>query len=264
MKSESEVIISILLLVSVVCGADQKVDQTKLLSNNATENNNCDALTVSSYFDRYENALHKLSDQKIQSLNEKYSTFKNDCDTKINILTQLLEERHKSSLLQSEICNKSLREAKEKLGALERNKKHEVSVGGLKKLSTGYYYISKANEMTNWFMASKFCESKGLKLVSIESEAENTAIVGAIGNTNENYWLSGTDLGSEGKFYWSATGKDIKGFTFYSRGQPDNNKRNEHCLHFWNDPFIKPPVARWNDYPCGLACRFICELNSQP
>ncbi|CAB3359276.1 Hypothetical predicted protein [Cloeon dipterum] len=267
MKSESEIILFILLLLlTVVCGADQKVDQSKLLSNNATENNNCDALTVSSYFDRYENALHKLSDQKIQSLNEKYSTFKNVCDTQINILTQLLEERQISSLLQNEICNKSLREAKEKLGALERNKKHEVSAVGLKKLSTGYYYISKANEKTNWFMASKFCESKGLKLVSIESEAENTAIVGAIGNTNENYWLSGTDLGSEGKFYWSATGKDIKGFTFYSRGQPDNYKTNEHCLHFWIDPFIKPPVLRWNDYTCGLPCRFIfvdCESNQE-
>jgi hypothetical protein len=42
------------------------------------------------------------------------------------------------------------------------------------------------------------------------------------------FWTSGSDQGSEGSFYWTATGQNMK-YTFWHSGQPDNMGGNENC-----------------------------------
>ncbi|XP_065344621.1 C-type lectin domain family 4 member F-like [Cloeon dipterum] len=120
------------------------------------------------------------------------------------------------------------------------------------------YYISK--EKMSWHLAGKFCKSNGMELASIETEAENNALLDAIDdeNSKEFYWLSGSDLGSEGTFYWAGTGLDVSGFTYFAEGQPDNRGGKEHCLQFWR--FSSATLA-WNDHQCQLNFRFICEVN---
>ncbi|XP_065349729.1 lectin subunit alpha-like [Cloeon dipterum] len=127
------------------------------------------------------------------------------------------------------------------------------------------YYIS--TDDLSWHLAGKFCKSVGMELASVESEEENTAIYHAIVNTtNESYkgertvhyWTSGTDLDSEGHFYWSATGEDIGAlFTLFAENQPDNADGKENCLQLCNES----DTFRWHDEDCSTKLKFICELN---
>ena len=50
----------------------------------------------------------------------------------------------------------------------------------------------------NWFSANKYCKKEGAKLVEIDSEEENTALVEEINrrgykDKNMNFWIGLTD-----------------------------------------------------------------------
>ncbi|XP_061400989.1 lectin subunit alpha-like [Musca vetustissima] len=70
-----------------------------------------------------------------------------------------------------------------------------------------------------------------------------------------NFWLGGNDLGVEGKFTWSSTGKRFE-FSNWSNHQPDNYKSYEHCVHFYWKTDLE-----WNDALCATKMGFICEEN---
>lgn len=138
-----------------------------------------------------------------------------------------------------------------------------------------FKYISWMKE--NWYAASKRCKYSGMELVSIESKQENDAILGVIGekliwifkfrfvativwiffagNATEDFWLSGTDLGNEGDFYWASTGHPFGLFSDWMIKMPDNFRNNEHCVQFHSAGGLK-----WNDNNCNRAYKFICEL----
>lgn len=126
-------------------------------------------------------------------------------------------------------------------------------------------------------MAVKECKALGLELASIESEEEDAELMKIISgillpwvtlrNKNiqtkfiflavksDDYWISGTDLGSEGKFYWASTGQPFGDYTKFKSNQPDNFEGVEHCLHYvgWVS------ADNWNDNNCDKKFRFICE-----
>ncbi|CAB3359796.1 Hypothetical predicted protein [Cloeon dipterum] len=129
-------------------------------------------------------------------------------------------------------------------------------------LSTGYYYISAPNEKENWFMADKYCKSNGMELASIETADENRALISALGDGNDRFWLSGTDLGSEGNFYWSSNAKLLKTFIDFEIAQPDNLGGKEHCIQFRRSRDERKLKYKWNDDVCKSRNRFICELES--
>jgi len=60
-------------------------------------------------------------------------------------------------------------------------------------------------------------------------------------------------MGSEGSFYWSATGEPFGPTGAWYDGQPDNCDGREHCVHFRED-------FSWNDLNCDDQFGFICEL----
>lgn len=74
--------------------------------------------------------------------------------------------------------------------------------------------------------------------------------------TNEQFWLSGTDLADEGRFSWFTTGKVFQ-YTNWQANQPDNAQGNEHCVHIRGNP----TNYTWNDWPCQGLNYFICERN---
>ncbi|CAB3388380.1 Hypothetical predicted protein [Cloeon dipterum] len=167
---------------------------------------------------------------------------------------------------QKQICEYRIKEANQQISNAQKSAKTRTNgrnvpepvASNLMPLFPGSkYYISK--EKMSWHLASMFCKSNGMELASIETEAENNAILGVIGNENpkESYWLSGSDFGSEGTFYWTGTGLKISGFTYFERRQPDNHGGNEHCLQFWETS----STLAWNDHQCQLKFRFICEVN---
>ncbi|CAB3361344.1 Hypothetical predicted protein [Cloeon dipterum] len=112
-----------------------------------------------------------------------------------------------------------------------------------------------------WVEAKHFCLKLGLRLLSIETAEENTALLEYIGENYPNYrfWTSGSNLyHPTGKFYWDSTG-EMLGFTNWFINQPDNQGGSEYCLEM-------PSTANhmWNDIECTFSMDFICEAYACP
>ncbi|CAB3388909.1 Hypothetical predicted protein [Cloeon dipterum] len=222
---------------------------------NLSPTSNCDVVALG----------EALCDKRIEVVEEKLkgiatlvSQNKQLCEFQIKALRESGEQ-------QKQICEHRIKEANQQISnALKttqprtygRNVPEPVASNLMPLFPGSKYYISK--EKMSWHLASTFCKSNGMELASIETEAENNAILGVIGNENpkESYWLSGSDYGSEGTFYWTGTGLKISGFTYFERRQPDNYGGNEHCLQFWS----ASSTLAWNDHHCHLKFRFICEV----
>lgn len=101
-----------------------------------------------------------------------------------------------------------------------------------------------------WYEAKEYCESLGGHLATITS-ADEQAI---LNNADGNYWLGGTDNGSEGSWRWVTEEPWI--YANWFEGEP-NNEGEEHYLTTWDDHY-------WNDlcedsYEQG---GFICEWDN--
>ncbi|CAB3359798.1 Hypothetical predicted protein [Cloeon dipterum] len=127
-------------------------------------------------------------------------------------------------------------------------------------ISSGYYYVSKTFEKENWYLADFQCKLNGFKLASLETEEEHNEISKALNKEIDDFWISGTDLGSEGRFYWAANGKSVMNFADFEFGQPDNKDGKEHCLRLKKSRVQLMPVYRWDDSNCGCKFRYICEV----
>ena len=77
----------------------------------------------------------------------------------------------------------------------------------------------------------------------------------------QSYWLSGTDLVTEGKFVWMSNGKEFS-YTNWIEGEPSGKAGTdrEHCIHIWDAYFPK-----WNDRSCDDDARYLalCEAATQ-
>ncbi|XP_058832083.1 C-type lectin 37Db-like [Topomyia yanbarensis] len=120
------------------------------------------------------------------------------------------------------------------------------------------------NFRTNWHKANEFCNSIGMRLLTIRSREENDAVAQFVQSTDKfndvqcYFWIGGSDLGEEGVFSWVATGKLVT-FTNWSPGEPNNNNGTEDCMQM---VFIPRFAQRWtwNDNNCkGSHMYFICE-----
>ncbi|XP_059488753.1 C-type lectin 37Da-like [Neocloeon triangulifer] len=181
---------------------------------------------------------------------EKLASQKRECDLNITHLMELNENAKKELNLQKEICDFKIKSGlKRKLQMDEKN---------LLTLSTGRYFVSPPSQSVNWFEAARICKTYGMELVSIETKEENDEIRKMI--DSQLYWISGSDMGSEGEFYWTGTGRKIETFTNYREGQPDNYMGKEHCLYLKMRNFN----MMWNDSDCeGAKMRFICEMQME-
>lgn len=75
----------------------------------------------------------------------------------------------------------------------------------------------------------------------------------SVGMTDTIIWTSGTDLGSEGHFYWSSTGDDFTSAAPW-RSIPNNINNNEHCVELFYDKEL-------NDNDCETHHSYICYRN---
>lgn len=70
---------------------------------------------------------------------------------------------------------------------------------------------------------------------------------------NDNdVWISGTDIGHEGKFIWLSTGLPLVYKNFNSK-RPNNRDGNDNCL-------LMSSHGKWNDIDCLYKYYFICEF----
>jgi len=138
-------------------------------------------------------------------------------------------------------------------------------------LGNSVYYFS--DHELNWYQASEFCRRNQMSLASIESKDEDEHILAEIrksklNNTDKNpysawhrneqpwFYVSGSDLGHEGRWVWASTGHSV-GFTNWTPDQPDN-AGSENCIHYWQ-PDANSTVG-WNNVICTVPLYFICEV----
>lgn len=81
--------------------------------------------------------------------------------------------------------------------------------------------------------------------------------------TKEHYWMSGNDLGKEGSFAWSSSGRAFL-FTDWKTGEPNNVQYpgglDEDCVVL----YYVDNVYKWYDVPCTHEYFFICEKIRRP
>ena len=109
----------------------------------------------------------------------------------------------------------------------------------------GYTGVGKTcmkmmKEPANYLMALTRCISMGARLASIESQAEQDAVLALTGSAGA--WIGLTDFLEEDVFSW-VDGADV-GFTNWVPGQPDNGGTGEHCVRMMG-------VGGWDDVACN-------------
>lgn len=112
------------------------------------------------------------------------------------------------------------------------------------------------NIQSSWFEAYRICKQLGGHLATISSAEENE-FVARLANTvsNSSYtWLGGSDVYSEGKWFWITD--ESFSYTNWNENQPDNYNSSEHYLHMY-------PSGKWNDSASGSnVMMFICEYET--
>ncbi|KAF4527285.1 hypothetical protein B566_EDAN016073 [Ephemera danica] len=126
-----------------------------------------------------------------------------------------------------------------------------ISLGGKE------YYIHTSSKET-WFEAVKICSVNQMKLLSIESAAENNMIKRVIATKalDMQFWTSGNDLENEGTFIWRSTGQRVT-FSDWEIGEPGNYDNVEHCVFIGN--WGQKTIPMWHDITCLKKFFFVCE-----
>ncbi|XP_037085886.1 C-type lectin 37Db-like [Pollicipes pollicipes] len=116
----------------------------------------------------------------------------------------------------------------------------------------------------NWYRAMQYCRYHNMHLASIQSAEENDELEQLIKDNSfghEHFWISGTDQGEEGRFFWISSGRPIT-FTNWNAGEPNNfeyeNGELEHCMELWDRD---GKGMKWNDSPCSFETYFVCQVN---
>ena len=123
-----------------------------------------------------------------------------------------------------------------------------------------------------WFAAKEHCARIGGKLVEIDSEEENTALVVEInrrGYTKKkmNFWLGLSDLETEGD--WRLASNGLKpSYLNWAFNQPNNKWGNENCARIRIYPLLDWEDT-WSDIDCNsnkgyytwISMHAICEFD---
>jgi hypothetical protein len=117
----------------------------------------------------------------------------------------------------------------------------------------------------DWPNAFSFCKVLGLNLATMEDNEQQDHLLSLLNDDSFSkvpgfdlqLLIGGTDIGSEGNFYWASSGNPVYYPLKWVEGEPNNLGDNEHCMGLgkWKDSF------QVNDVPCtGYQAPFICEL----
>lgn len=140
----------------------------------------------------------------------------------------------------------------------EKTEEPTVSISKVLNPLNGHYYAVIDKVIPSWKDAKLYCESLGGHLVTIASPEEQKFIefLISIQGTFEEYWIGGTDEGSEGRFRW-VTGEPFS-YTNWNIGEPNNLNGVEHYLLIYKDI---TRFGKWNDYPekVDIKIGVICE-----
>ncbi|XP_078696559.1 sushi, von Willebrand factor type A, EGF and pentraxin domain-containing protein 1-like isoform X3 [Branchiostoma floridae x Branchiostoma belcheri] len=101
------------------------------------------------------------------------------------------------------------------------------------------------------------CLSAGGTLAMPQDKLLNSFLIKLKNSLNPRvrYWIGLNDKAEEGAWRWSDN-QAVGDFSSWAEGEP-NNAGNEDCAVYAAHPSIRD---KWNDVPCSLRYRFICQV----
>ncbi|XP_073841187.1 C-type lectin 37Db-like [Musca autumnalis] len=133
----------------------------------------------------------------------------------------------------------------------------ELEVSPFTRVGKKLYHIGQSK--VSWFKANLICRSMGGYLASFDNQQEFNELSEHLKTnypTDRWLWISGSDLHSEGQFYYYRTGEPMK-YAAWSSGQPDNAGGHEDCVHLW----YRNSKYEMNDWMCNQGAFYICEAD---
>ena len=141
-------------------------------------------------------------------------------------------------------------------------------------LNISFRFVEKP---MSWHESADYCKKMGAKLIEIDSEDENTAIVAEITRRGYSrgksswdkkmfFWIGMTDLDEEGTWKLASSDKKASYLNWASnRGsnpEPNNWKWNEHCAHLRTSGCLDWDQSAWADYDCSkIELEITCTNN---
>ncbi|XP_059422834.1 C-type lectin domain family 4 member E-like [Carassius carassius] len=132
-------------------------------------------------------------------------------------------------------------------------KKLELESGQLKKeYKQVCYFIS--NELKSWSDSRQYCRDHGADLVIINTE-EKQRFISSYMKDVDRAWIGLSDREQEGNMKWVNNSTLKKGF--WMEGEPNNyGGVDEDCIEM---RLSKDTLNNWNDLPCSIQRKGICE-----
>ncbi|XP_038071997.1 CD209 antigen-like protein E [Patiria miniata] len=129
------------------------------------------------------------------------------------------------------------------------NRRHGLCAAPWKKWGGSCYLITQ--KPLTYDDASEACRGLGAKMAAPHSDQENDFLASLA--QGSAIWVACTDRRQEGE--WECEGsQDGQGiYTNWREGEPSNGG-HEDCV------FLRPiDLNKWNDVPCKIAVRAVCE-----
>ncbi|AKT39679.1 C-type lectin domain-containing protein [Chondromyces crocatus] len=119
----------------------------------------------------------------------------------------------------------------------------------------GHDYVF-CNHAKSWDAATAYCDKFNMNLVTINTINEE-GWLHAMANmfSTQKWWIGYNDQAVEGSWVWQSG--ESSNYVNWAPGEPNNAGGNEGCAQL--NRFY--PDHGWNDEPCNLHYRFICESN---
>ena len=102
------------------------------------------------------------------------------------------------------------------------------------------------------------CGARGMDLADMNSNEENSAVIGAFNGQDGESWddlfIGGRENGTARSFVWVRTGAGLA-YTNWRSGEPSNDSGggSDDCIA------VRQSGFNWNDRNCGGSIEFICE-----
>ena len=105
------------------------------------------------------------------------------------------------------------------------------------------------------------CELRGARLLSLETERERKKVFDLIERKTRRrrseYWLSGNDIETEGKWEWAKTRTPVPDFGWIDK---PFNSPEENCLSWTVTVSGSRRSDGWHGSSCCNNNRYICQL----